>query len=140
MIKSMNIRWSLSFLLLVVMTGTALGQKKRDRDLPVFHPVELKRIYFDLYTDSIKPVLNYYVNVVGELKKGGYLPLDSNHIILTCDNGRMSGNEWMLPSRIDFEKVTFTATDRNNSALTEKVTVYIKKGRDPRDAAGYEGK
>lgn len=128
----------LAVLLPVVTAGTALGQKKRgERNKDLVVQADLKRIYFDLYTDSIKPVLNYYVNVVGELKEGGYLPLDSSHIILTCDQGRMSGNEWVLPEHIGFDKVTFTATARSNSSLTESVTVYIKKGRDPRDETSY---
>lgn len=137
-LTGMDLKRSFLIVLLALGAFAAHGQKKRaSRDGSARNYPELKRIYFDLYTDSIKPVLNYYVNVVGELKGGGYLPLDSSQIFLTCDRGQMNGNEWVLPKHLDFDKVTFTATARSNEMLRETVTVYIKKERDPRDEPGF---
>ncbi len=93
----------------------------------------LRRIYFNLYTDSIKTVLNYYVNVEGEYSDGRYLPLDAGSINLTADNGTMSGNEWIAPKEIRFEKVTFRAVARDNPKLHDEITVWLKRAKDPRD-------
>jgi hypothetical protein len=98
----------------------------------------LVRVYFNPYTDSIKTVLNYYVNVEGEYSDGTFLPLDTTEIVLRSDVGAMAGNEWVIPKKIDFEKVTFTATARTNPRLYATATLWIQKWKDPRDAADYK--
>lgn len=100
----------------------------------------LADIRFNLYTDSIKPILNFYVNVEGTFSSGRVLPLDANHISITSDAGSMNGMEWVAPQQRNFEKVTFTATSRCKPALHISKTVYLKKHQDPRDAAEYRGK
>ncbi len=97
-----------------------------------------KLIYFNLYTDSIKPILNYYVNVEGQTTDGRYLPLDDRQIALTADWGEIRGNEWVIPKAMLHDSVTFTAVLRSNPAMREQITVWIKKWKDPRDAPGYE--
>ncbi len=99
---------------------------------------EPKRIYFNLYTDSIKTVLNYYVNVEAEMSNGRYLPMDTSLVTISADHGRMSGNEWVAPKQIAFDRVRFTAVLRADPAVRAETTVYIKQGIDPRDnpAAG----
>lgn len=98
----------------------------------------LVHIYFNPYTDSIKTVLNYYVNVEGQYSDGSYLPLDTTDIILSCDHGTLAGNEWIIPKKIDFEKVTFIAEARANSRLRDTITLWIQKWKDPRDAPDYQ--
>lgn len=98
----------------------------------------LKSIRFNLYTDSIKPILNYYVNVEGEFSSGRILPLDSNSITIQVNHGSMIGMEWVLPAEHNFESVTFTAIAKNAPKLAIVRTVYLKKYSDPRDKAGYE--
>src|SRR4051812_13754908 len=83
---------------------------------------QLKRVYFNLYTDSIKTVLNYYVNVEGEYRDGSYLPLDTNTVVITADNGSMVGNEWRAPKEIRFEKVTFHVRAKGRHELHDQVT------------------
>lgn len=95
--------------------------------------IPIKRIYFNLYTDSIKTVLNYYVNVEGEYASGRILPMDTNNIIITADQGKMSGNEWIAPARIDFDKVTFRASVKTSPHISDHITVWLKRGIDPRD-------
>ena len=95
----------------------------------------LKRIYFNLYTDSLKPVLNYYVNVEGELKDGRYLPLDTNDVRLTCSWGTLSNMEWVIPRVIAQDSVTFFVVAKNNAALRDSVTVFIQRRKDPEDEA-----
>lgn len=103
-----------------------------------FDGARLVRLYFHPYTDSIKTVLNYYVNVEGEYSNGRILPLDTSEIMLRADVGMMAGNEWILPKKIDFEKVTFTAVSRADARLRDTVTLWIQKWKDPRDAEDWE--
>lgn len=104
-----------------------------DIQLPV-----LRDIRFNLYTDSIKPVLNYYVNVEGTFSSGRVFPLGPEQVELSADQGSMRDNEWILPKERRFEKVKFTAVSLANPHLERSVTLYIKKYPDPRDAEGYE--
>lgn len=105
---------------------------------PAVDKPRLVRVYFNPYTDSIKTVLNYYVNVEGEYSDGSYLPLDSSTVELRCDHGVLEGNAWVIPKKIDFEKVTFTAVSRENPQLRDTVTLWIQKWKDPRDAPDYK--
>jgi hypothetical protein len=93
----------------------------------------LKRIYFNLYTDSIKTVLHYYVNVEGEYSDGRVLPMDTSLIRIIADRGIMSGNDWIAPKQIDFEKVTFHAIAKDDPRINDRVTVWLKRLKDPRD-------
>jgi hypothetical protein len=94
---------------------------------------KLKRIYFNLYTDSIKTILNYYVNVEGEYQNGRVLPMDINTITITADHGVMSGVEWIAPKEIDFEKVCFHAVANEDPSIKASIIVWLKRGKDPRD-------
>src|SRR5947209_1944729 len=82
---------------------------------------KLQRVYFNLYTDSIKTVLNYYVNVEGQYEHNRILPLDTSLVVITSDKGSMVGNEWIVPQKIDFEKVTFTTFAKENHKLRDMV-------------------
>ena len=98
---------------------------------------KLRRLYFNLYTDSLKPVLNYYVNVEGETVDGNYLPLDTTDILLTASWGQMQGNEWIIPAVLMRDSVTFYASSRQNPALSDRITIWIQKRKDPRDNPDY---
>lgn len=93
-----------------------------------------KRIYFNLYTDSIKTVLNYYVNVEGEYPDGSFLPLDTSVIAFSYDNGKMLGNEWIAPKQIDFKTVSFRVWLREAPQVSDSIKVWMKQGIDPRDS------
>lgn len=97
----------------------------------------LKDIRYNLFTDSIKPVLNYYVNVEGVFSNGKIYPLDTSFVSITASEGQMHGFEWIVPAHRDFEKVTFTAASPYLPAKKKQVTLYMKKAKDPRDAPGY---
>lgn len=103
-----------------------------------YNPGKPEKIYFNLYTDSIKTVVNYYVNVEGIFKGGRVLPLDANTITITADKGRMEGNEWIAPKQIDFDRVTFMAVAKENSSQRATITVYLQKWKDPRDDMSHD--
>ena len=108
----------------------------RDIPLTIEVPV-LQSIRYRLYTDSIKPILNYYVNVEGVFSSGKVYPLSSNNVTITADIGTMRGMEWEAPADKRFDKVTFRAEVIGNPALSEAVTVYRQRYIDPRDALDY---
>lgn len=102
-------------------------------DMPV-----LQHISFNMYTDSIKPILNYYVNLEGKFSNGRTFPLDTTFVLIKSDHGSMNGFEWVLPTVHDFEKITFTAQTRFPPFLEATKTLYLKKYIDPRDAQDYQ--
>lgn len=107
--------------------------------LPLRFPA-LKDIRFNLYTDSIKPVLNFYVNVEGIFSSGRILPLTENEVVITCSEGIMNGLEWTAPKNTPLpEKIRFTAVYKDRPRIQKTIDVYIKKLKDPRDEEGYEG-
>lgn len=108
----------------------------RDIPLTLQLPV-LEDIQFNLYTDSIKPILNYYLNVEGRFSSGRVLPLDAGFVTVSSDAGSMSGLEWVPPAKRDFDRVNFTVTNKFNPAQQKQVTVYLKKYKDPRDNMNY---
>jgi hypothetical protein len=90
-----------------------------------------------VYTDSIKPVLNFYVNIEGVFTNGRILPLDTSMVTISSDVGSMVGMEWVVPKTLNFDKVTFTATAKYNPQLQQTETIYLKKFKDVRDTNGY---
>lgn len=110
-----------------------------NQDIPVTLQLPtLEDVSVNLYTDSIKPILNYYLNVEGRFSNGRVFPLDTNFVTVTSNEGRMNGLEWILPKDRDFEKVTFIVTNKFRPADSEQVTLYLKKHKDPRDDPGYQ--
>lgn len=97
--------------------------------LPLSLPV-VKEIRIKPYADSIKPVMNYYLNVEGIFSNGKIYPLDVSHVSISASNGTIHGMEWIKPNKIDFDKVTFTAIYTYDAAITTGKTVYIKKAEE----------
>lgn len=98
----------------------------------------LTDIRYNLYTDSIKPILNYWINIEGVFSNGKVYPLDASFVTISSDNGAMKGMEWIVPKQIDFEKVTFTTVSKFNPDMKKEKTLYIKRYKDPKDALDYE--
>ncbi|MCB0698205.1 MAG: hypothetical protein H6551_08100 [Chitinophagales bacterium] len=82
---------------------------------------------FNLYTDSIKPVMNYYINVEGTFSNGKTFPVDTAFLRLSCSSGSMQGMEWRKPAKITFDKVTFTAISKYAPVLAIDTTLYLRK-------------
>lgn len=94
----------------------------------------LKEIRYNLYADSIKPIMNYYLNVEGVYTNGRIYPLDQNYVTVASDYGIVEGMEWVKPDLIDFEKVSFHTAHNYVPIPAIDTTLYIKKYKDPRDA------
>jgi hypothetical protein len=98
----------------------------------------LEEININLYTDSIKPILNYYLNVEGKFSNGRVFPLDSSFVTVVSDAGSMNGLEWILPKERNFDKVNFTVISKFRPENRKQATVYLKKHKDPRDDPNYQ--
>ena len=84
-------------------------------------------IYFNLYTDSLKKGFYNYINVDGKLSDGSWMPLDSNHVMLSSDGGPITGNDLFIDSSYMGDKVRVKARLRSNPKIWKEVTIYIRK-------------
>ncbi len=68
-----------------------------------------KALRFNFYTDTIKPVLNFWINVEGIKKDSTILPLSADELILSTSYGEIKGLELILPSETMVEYITLKA-------------------------------
>lgn len=118
--------WLKNGLFLLAFTPSFLYAQPRSN-------ASLRRIYFNLYTDSIKTALDFYLNVEGEYQDGRILPLDTSELVFHADQGRIFGNAWQAPEQINFQKVQFSVHAKDRPAIRDSITVWMKKLKDPRD-------
>ncbi len=105
-----------------------------DQDIPLTLQLPvLTDIRFNLYTDSIKPVMDYYLNIEGIYNNGKIYPMDATTTSVTASQGSMQGLTWVKPEEVYFDKVTFTAVAKHNPAIAKDITIYIKQVADARD-------
>lgn len=88
---------------------------------------EFKRIYFNLYTDSLKKNTYNYINVEGITTDDRYLPLDTSHIIFTASAGTFFGNSLYIDSTCKTPSITVTATLRKKPFHSERLEIFIKQ-------------
>ncbi|MBX7264285.1 MAG: hypothetical protein K1X46_09585 [Chitinophagaceae bacterium] len=88
---------------------------------------KIEAIYFNLYTDSLKKEVHYYINIEGKLANGKFIPLDSSHIKLSCNTGNWYGNNLVIDSSYLKDSVVITAQLKQNLHLQKQITVFIKK-------------
>ncbi len=68
-----------------------------------------KSIRFNFYTDEIKPVLNFWINVEGISPDSTILPLAPEELLLSTSYGEIRGLELILPPDPIAKYVTITA-------------------------------
>lgn len=83
-------------------------------------------IYFNLYTDSLKKGTHNYINVDAKLNNGRWLPLTAKEITFSATTGKFEGNSLYIEPGFTGEKVSITATLKENPAITKNVIIYIK--------------
>lgn len=84
-------------------------------------------VFFNLYTDSLKPGTYNYINVVAKYGDR-YSPLDSNELIFTADTGNFSGNEWYIAENFKGDSIKISVTHRQFPNIQLSQVIYIKKG------------
>jgi hypothetical protein len=88
---------------------------------------KIDSIYFNLYTDSLKKGIHNYINVVGKLKDGSYLPLMESDLIFKSSAGRWEGNSLILDSSYTKETVSVQAILKSQPTVTKSIVIYLKK-------------
>lgn len=88
---------------------------------------KVESISFNLYTDSLKKSVHNYINVDGKLSNGRYMPLDATHLTFTSNYGIWEGNSLIIDSSYQKDSVVIIATLKQNKAVTQSITIYLKK-------------
>ena len=88
---------------------------------------KIDSIYFNLYTDSLKKGIHNYINVVGKLKDGSYLPLMGGDLIFKSSAGKWEGNSLIIDSAYTKETVLVHATLKAQPTVTKTIVIYMKK-------------
>jgi hypothetical protein len=92
---------------------------------------QVDSIYFNLYTDSLKKGTHNYINVDGKLSNGKWIPLTSKEIRFSASACKFSGNELIIPSDFEADKITIKAVLKSNPNLWLEKTIWIKTKPDP---------
>ncbi len=95
---------------------------------------KIETIKFNLYTDSLKKGFYNYINVDGKFSDGSWLPMGSDEIILSVKTNKgqdsnfyFQGNSLFIDSAYTGETVTVKAVLKNNPAIWQEATIYIRK-------------
>ncbi len=88
---------------------------------------KIEKIFFNVYTDSLKKEVWNYINVDAQLSNGKFIPLDTTHLLFTSSFGKWQGNNLFIDHDFKKDSVVITATAKQNAALTQTITLYIKK-------------
>jgi hypothetical protein len=84
-------------------------------------------VFFNLYTDSLKPGTRNYINVVAGIGNN-FLPLTSEELIFKADTGRFMGNDWFIEEGFEGDSIRVTVTHRFYPEIQISRIVNIKKG------------
>lgn len=112
----MNVKHFLTYSLLAI-TINCDGQK-------------FKKIFLNLYTDSLKKGTYNYINVDGLLDNGKYIPLDSTEIKFWSSDGIFYGNSLFLDHNFNKEKVLIRIISISQPDVKKEFTMYVKKQPD----------
>ncbi len=91
---------------------------------------DIREIYVNLYTDSLKKGTYNYINIDGELANGKYLPLDTNYLIFQSSYGKFYGNNLYIEKDCSVTKVDITLTFKRDPAIKKEFSVWIKTRPD----------
>jgi hypothetical protein len=87
-------------------------------------------IRFNLYTDSIKRNIHYYLNVEGKFSSGKVYPLDTSVLRFAASDGQILGQDLLLPLQDTVKTVTVEAWYKPNSKYYIRTQVPVKQAPD----------
>ncbi|SEA31322.1 hypothetical protein SAMN05660909_01488 [Chitinophaga terrae (ex Kim and Jung 2007)] len=87
-------------------------------------------IRFNLYTDSIKRNIHYYLNVEGKFSSGKVYPLDTSALRFAASDGQILGQDLLLPLQDTVKTVTVEAWYKPNSKYYIRAQVPVKQAPD----------
>ena len=96
------------------------------------HAQKFKRIFVNLYTDSLKKGTYNYINVDGELLDGRFLPLDSTELKFWSSEGRFEGNSLYIDKDFKKQKVDIRITSKSQPSFIKEFTLFVKQKEDER--------
>ncbi len=91
---------------------------------------KIDSIYFNLYTDSLKKGVHNYINVVGKMADGKYLPLMANELEFSSTDGRWDGNSIILDSSFKHDSVLVTVKLKSKPQVVRTIVIYMKRNLD----------
>ena len=88
---------------------------------------KIEKVFFNLYTDSLKLNQFNYINIDAKLSNGSYKPLTSNELHLSSNTGIWNGNSLYVDSSYKKDSVVISYTLKDNKLIAGSITIYIKK-------------
>lgn len=79
------------------------------------------------YTDSIKPVMDFYLPVEGRYSSGKIYPLDSSRIRLKASWGQIQAMSWAPGPKDSARSVVFEAVYRYDSTIRTTITLPLRR-------------
>lgn len=87
-------------------------------------------IRFNLYSDSIKRNIHYYLNVEGKFSSGKIFPLDTSVLRFSSSDGKMIGQDLLLPLQDTVKTVTVEAWYKPHPDYYIRAVVPVKQAPD----------
>lgn len=94
------------------------------------HAQDIKEIFVNLYTDSLKKGTFNYINIDGKLANGKYLPLDTNYLVFQSSYGRFYGNSLFIEKDCKVAKVDISVVFKRDPSVKKEFTIWIKTRED----------
>ncbi|GAC1590141.1 MAG: hypothetical protein NVS3B19_10550 [Ginsengibacter sp.] len=96
------------------------------------HAQKFKRIFVNLYTDSLKKGTYNYINVDGELLDGRFLPLDTTELKFWSSDGKFEGNSLFIDKDFRKQKVDIRITSKSQPSFIKEFALFVKQKEDER--------
>ena len=93
---------------------------------------KFKKIFVNLYTDSLKKGTYNYINVDGELLDGRFLPLDTTELKFWSSDGKFEGNSLYIDKDFKKQKVDIRITSKSQPSFIKEFTLFVKQKEDER--------
>ncbi|WP_146154394.1 hypothetical protein [Chitinophaga ginsengisoli] len=90
----------------------------------------LESIRFNHYADSLKRGIRFYLNVEGSFSSGKIYPLDTAAIKFTASEGKLLGQDLLLPPNDATRIITVTAINKNDPSMSVSSTIPVKQLQD----------
>ena len=87
-------------------------------------------IRFNHYADSIKRDIRFYLNVEGKFSSGKVFPLDTSAVRFAASDGKILGQDLLLPKNDTAKTVTVEAWYRHNNQMYLRSVIPVKQAPD----------
>ncbi|HEY8959266.1 hypothetical protein [Chitinophaga sp.] len=87
-------------------------------------------IRFNHYADSIKRDIRFYLNIEGKFSSGKVFPLDTSAVRFAASDGKLIGQDLLLPKNDTVKSVTVEAWYKHNNRLYLRSVIPVKQAPD----------